>query len=121
MLTYGTNSVSNSVPKIWSIESQEIENCKSLDYFKKYKRKWKPICPCRLCKTYLLHNGFYKKVLNLVFKCFCFCITYQVIIVITKYIFLLYIIVFCYFLNIFFIFFTPVKAPCKLRNIVNNE
>ena len=30
----------------------------SLDSFKKSIRKWKPICLCRLCKTYLQHVGF---------------------------------------------------------------
>ena len=30
----------------------------SLDSFKKIIRKWKPICLCRLCKTYLQHVGF---------------------------------------------------------------
>ena len=30
----------------------------SLDSFKKSIRKWKPICLCRLCKTYFQHVGF---------------------------------------------------------------
>ena len=57
-VTYGTESISFLASKIWSIVSQEIKNYKSLDSFKKSIKKWKPICPSWLCKTYLQHVGF---------------------------------------------------------------
>ena len=57
-VVYGTESVSFMAPKIWSIVPQELKNSQSLYSFKKGIRKWKPNCPCRLCKTYLQHVGF---------------------------------------------------------------
>ena len=57
-VAYGTESVSFMAPKIWSIVPQELKNSQSLYSFKKGIRKWKPNCPCRLCKTYLQHVGF---------------------------------------------------------------
>ena len=50
-VAYGTESVSFMAPKIWSIVPQELKNSQSLYSFKKGIRKWKPNCPCRLCKT----------------------------------------------------------------------
>ena len=57
-VTYGTASVSFIAPKIWSKVPREFKNSKSLYPFKNRIRKWKPNCPCRICKTYLQHNGF---------------------------------------------------------------
>ena len=57
-VAYGTESVSFMAPKIWSIVYQELKNSQSLYFFKKGIKKWKPNCPCRLCKTYLQHGGF---------------------------------------------------------------
>ena len=57
-VAYGTDSVSFMAPKIWSIVRQESKNSQSLYSFKKSIRKWKPNCPCRLCKTYLQRVGF---------------------------------------------------------------
>ena len=57
-VAYRADSVSFVAPKIWSIVPQEFKNSQSLYSFKKAIRKWKPNCPCRLCKTYLQHVGF---------------------------------------------------------------
>ena len=57
-VAYGTESVSFMAPKIWSIVPQELKNSQSLYSFQKSIRKWKPNCPCRLCKTYLQRVGF---------------------------------------------------------------
>ena len=46
---YGTETISYIAPKIWSLA---IKNCESLKSFKQKIRKWKPDCPCRLCKVY---------------------------------------------------------------------
>ena len=45
-------------PKIWTIVAQNIKNCTSLSSFKINITKWKPDCPCRLCKYFLKHVGF---------------------------------------------------------------
>ena len=58
IVAYGTESVSFMVPKSWSIVPQELENSQSLYSFKNSIRKWKPNCPCLLCKTYLQHVDF---------------------------------------------------------------
>ena len=50
IVAYGTESVSFMAPKIWSIVLQELKNSQSLYSFKKGIRKWKPSCPCWLCK-----------------------------------------------------------------------
>ena len=59
---YGTETISFLSPKIWSLIPQNIKDSGFLPCFKKKKktkfRKWKPNCPCRLCKTYLQHVGF---------------------------------------------------------------
>ena len=55
---YGTEAISNLTPKIWSIVPQTINESTSLYSFKTKMRKWKPDCPCRLCKRYFQHVGF---------------------------------------------------------------
>ena len=50
-VAYGTESVSFMAPKIWSKVTQELTNSQSLYSFKKSIRKWKPSCPCWLCKN----------------------------------------------------------------------
>ena len=55
---YGTETISYIAPKIWSLVPERIKNCDSLKSFKQKIRKWKPACPCRLCKVYLQHVGF---------------------------------------------------------------
>ena len=57
-VAYWTESVSFMAPKNRSIVSQELKNSQSLYSSRKGIRKWKPKCPCRLCKTYLQHVGF---------------------------------------------------------------
>ena len=49
---YGTETISFLSPKIWSLIPQNIKDSGSLPCLKKKKknRKWKPNCPCRLCK-----------------------------------------------------------------------
>ena len=59
IVAYGTESFSFMAPKIWSIVPQELKNSQSLYSFKKGIWKWKPNCPCRLCKTFLQHVGFF--------------------------------------------------------------
>lgn len=55
---YGTETISFLAPKIWATVPTNIKNCTSLLSFKTNIRKWKPDCPCRLCKTFLQHVGF---------------------------------------------------------------
>ena len=55
---YGTETISYIAPNIWSIVPETIENCDNLKSFKQKIRKWKPDCPCRLCKIYLEHVWF---------------------------------------------------------------
>ena len=56
---YDTETIYFLSPKIWSLIPQNIKGSGSLPCFKKKKiRKWKPNCPCRLCKTFLQHVGF---------------------------------------------------------------
>ena len=55
---YGTETISYIAPNIWSIVPEAITNCDSLKSFKHKIRKWKPDCPCRLCKIYLQHVCF---------------------------------------------------------------
>ena len=55
---YNTETISYTAAKIWSLVSDTIKNCDSLKSFKQKMKKWKPDCPCRLCKVYLQHDGF---------------------------------------------------------------
>ena len=55
---YGRETISYLAPKIWSIVTQTIKESTSIHSFKTKIRKWKPYCPCRLCKRYLGHVGF---------------------------------------------------------------
>ena len=55
---YGTETISYLAPKVWSIVPQPIKESTSIHSFKTEIRKWKPDCPCRLCKRYLQHFGF---------------------------------------------------------------
>lgn len=56
-MQYGTTAISYLAPKTWSFVHKTIRNSKSEDSFKPNKRKWKPECPCRSCKTYLNNAG----------------------------------------------------------------
>ena len=53
---YGTETISDIA--LTSLLPETIKNCDSLKSFKQKMRKWKPDCPCRLCKVYLQHVGF---------------------------------------------------------------
>ena len=56
---YGIQSVRHLRPKIWNIVPQNIRESNSLNEFKSLTKFWKPdACPCRLCKTYIVHMGF---------------------------------------------------------------
>ena len=55
---YGTETIPDMAPKIWTLVPETIKNCDSLKSFKQKIRKWKADCPCRLCKVYLQHVGF---------------------------------------------------------------
>ena len=57
-LRYGTETISYIAPKIWTLVPETTKNCDSLKSFKQKIGKWKPDCPCRLCKAYLQHVGF---------------------------------------------------------------
>ena len=54
----GTETISYLAPIIRSIVPQTIKESTSIHSFKTKIRKWKPDCPCRLCKRYLQHVGF---------------------------------------------------------------
>ena len=49
----GTETKSYIASKIWSLVPETIDNCDGLKSFKQKIRKWKPDCPCSLCKVYL--------------------------------------------------------------------
>ena len=51
---YGTDTISYLTPKIRSLVPKAIKSSKSLDAFESKIRQWKPDCPCRLCRFYLL-------------------------------------------------------------------
>ena len=60
---YGTETILFLSPKLCPLIPQNIchkniIDSNSLPCFKKSTRKWKPNCPCRLCKTFLRHIGF---------------------------------------------------------------
>ena len=58
---YGTGTISFLSLKIWFLIPQRIKDPGSLPCFKKKKkkeiRKWRPNCPCSLCKMFLQHVG----------------------------------------------------------------
>ena len=55
---YGTETISFLAPKVWALVPEKLKECSCLEAFKSKIRKWKPDCPCRLCKTYLQHVEF---------------------------------------------------------------
>ena len=55
---YGTETISYLASKTWSIVPQPIKESTSIHSFKTKIRKWRPDCPCRLCKRYLHYAGF---------------------------------------------------------------
>ena len=55
---YGTETLSFLAPKVWALVPEKLKECSCLEAFKSKIRKWKPDCPCRLCKTYLQHVRF---------------------------------------------------------------
>ena len=60
---YGTETIFFLFPKSCALIPQNIchkniIDSSSLPCFKKSIRKWKPNCPCRLCKIFLRHVGF---------------------------------------------------------------
>ena len=55
---YGTEAISLIAPKVWALVPGKTKECSLVEAFKSKIRKWKPDCPCRLCKTYLQYAGF---------------------------------------------------------------
>ena len=56
---HGTETLSFREPKIWSLVPLDLQNCPSLDIFKKQIKKWKPVgCDCRICKGFIQGVGF---------------------------------------------------------------
>ena len=55
---YGSETIHFLGPKIWSAIPQSYKNVTTLEEFKNKIKQWKPICPCRLCKTYVASVGF---------------------------------------------------------------
>ena len=55
---YGTETIYFLGPKIWSAIPDNCKNAATLKQFKTKIKQWKPICPCRLCKTYVAGVGF---------------------------------------------------------------
>ena len=55
----GTETITYRGPQIWNLVSEKTKNASSFDIFKKEIGKWKSQeCPCRICKTYILHLVF---------------------------------------------------------------
>ena len=56
---YGTESLTYLGLKIWSQVPNEIKESASLTVFKnKIKNWWPKLCPCKLCKTYVVNLGY---------------------------------------------------------------
>ena len=70
IVKYGTETISFLVPKVWALVTEKLKECSCLEAFKSKIRKWKPDCPCRLCKTYLQACFFLNMdILILQYKC----------------------------------------------------
>ena len=54
----GTEKISFLAPKVGTLVQEKLKECSCLEAFKFKIRKWKPNCPCSLCRTYLQHLGF---------------------------------------------------------------
>ena len=64
-VNWGTESLSNIGPRIWSIIPKNIKNLPKLSKFTQAIHSWKPDkCPCRLCKTYVHGVGFLTVIKN---------------------------------------------------------
>ena len=50
---YGTEAISFLASKVLALVPGKMKECSCLEVFESKIRKWKPYCPCRLCKTYL--------------------------------------------------------------------
>ena len=56
---YGTYTLAQLGPKIWSIIPNGIKEEKSQKLFTKKIKQWKPVnCSCKLCKTYVRGVGY---------------------------------------------------------------
>ena len=56
---YGIESLTNLGPKIWSQVPNEIKESASLAVFKNKIKNWRPkLCPCKLCKIYVVNLGY---------------------------------------------------------------
>ena len=59
---YGIESLTYLGPKIWSQVPSEIKESDSLAVFKNKIKNWRPkLCPCKLCKTYMVNLGYLKR------------------------------------------------------------
>ena len=55
---YGEDSLRYLAPKIWNTIPKDIKDSLTLEQFKTNIKKWKPNCPCRICKDYVTGLGF---------------------------------------------------------------
>ena len=57
-VVYGKNSLRYLGSWIWKVVPKDIKDSASLSIFKEKIKKWKPLCPCKLCKQYIANVGF---------------------------------------------------------------
>lgn len=55
---YGQDSLKYLGPKLWNNIPEDIKSSPTLEIFKTNIKKWKPDCPCRLCKSYIQGVGY---------------------------------------------------------------
>ena len=60
---YGTDTLAHLAPKIWKLVPNEWKTL-SLSKFISNIRKWKPACPCKLCKVYIQGVGYIENISN---------------------------------------------------------
>ena len=57
---HGSESLSYLRPRLWNILPDKYRKVKSVKEFKAKIKSWVPEnCPCRLCKIYIQHIGFF--------------------------------------------------------------
>ena len=56
--SFGLNSLQVFGVRLWKLLPENIRLSQSLEIFKEKIKSWKPMCPCKLCATFIKGVGY---------------------------------------------------------------
>ena len=67
--SFGLNSLQVFGVRLWKLLPENIRLSQSLEIFKEKIKSWKPMCPCKLCATFIKGVGYINLQIYYIMKC----------------------------------------------------